>query len=487
MFAQSIAFDLSDIVAGFKFVGLELVVFLVTLLAAFAWRHLDTKRFHAAKLASSEEKLPKVIFSERDVREVPRSEVESKVPGSLQWSIAAKNFIQALACDLDDIALHARDPQSTRTVNQVMQMYEKLLETLAQRGMALPEVANHARHTSVDVYSSLVYCAVRASRCHLVEKLLNDMIHQGVARPLHFYESTMKQLAGVKKYKLALNVYERLAKDGLQPSPVTLSCLINFAVEVGELRRAINFFTLLASQSTPSIRAYMTVLRVHSMRQDWPSAIGIIHDMKRKGVPVDTLALNVALGTGIVADRLEEVEAVIQEAPQVDIVSYNTLLKGYAQRSDLIKAHQVFQSLLLRDLKPNAITFNTIVDTAVRSCEFNRAWQLLDDMEVAGFAPDRFTCSIMVKGITKFGERADGECSAVQEAYIKNVLKLIRKVATSFDKPFLSQMFHAVFEACGDVPSLAQEVVLEMRQNQVALSSSTQKQLLRAITRMAKK
>lgn len=232
-----------------------------------------------------------------------------------------------------------------------MQMYENLLETLAQRGIALPEVANHARHTSVDVYSSLVYCVVRASRCHLVGRLLDDMIHQGVARPLHFYESTMKQLAGVKRYKQALNVYERLAKDGLQPSPVTLSCLINFAVEVGELRRAINFFTLLASQTTPSIRAYMTVLRVHSMRQDWPSAIGIIYDMKGKGVPVDTLALNVALGTGIVADRLEEVEAVIQEAPQVDIVSYNTLLKGYAQRSDLIKAHQVFQSLLLRDLK----------------------------------------------------------------------------------------------------------------------------------------
>lgn len=61
MFAQSIAFDLSDIVAGFKlgpqqltlplpvdccsfcsehrrFVGLEFVVFLVTLVAAFAWR-----------------------------------------------------------------------------------------------------------------------------------------------------------------------------------------------------------------------------------------------------------------------------------------------------------------------------------------------------------------------------------------------------------------------------------------------------------------
>lgn len=109
MFAQSIPFDLSDIVAGFEFVGVELVIFLVTLVAACAWRHLDTKRFHAAKLASWEEKLPKVTVSECDVREV-----EPKVPGvpgsPPHWSIREKNFIQALACDLDDIALHARDP-----------------------------------------------------------------------------------------------------------------------------------------------------------------------------------------------------------------------------------------------------------------------------------------------------------------------------------------------------------------------------------------
>eukprot|EP00913_Durusdinium_trenchii_P009239 g8685.t1 len=282
---------------------------------------------------------------------------------------------------LDDIALQARDPQSTRVVNLVMQMYDNLLARLAEKDMDLPEVATMAKHTLVEVYSSLVYCVVRASRFNLVERLLDDMISKGVARPLHFYESTMKQLAG-PAYKFALSVYDRLAADGLEPSPVTLSCLINFAAEVGELRRAVSFFEILSSVSTPSIRAYMTVLRVHSLRQaggknqtmvsmfcyecvqDWPSAMSTINDMKCRGVAVDTLALNVALSTGVMADHLEAVEAL---ASSVDIVSYNTLIKGYALRSNLAKAEQAFQSLLRRGLRPNAITFNTIMDAAVRS------------------------------------------------------------------------------------------------------------------------
>eukprot|EP00438_Fugacium_kawagutii_P006280 Skav222667 [mRNA] locus=scaffold997:522586:532089:+ [translate_table: standard] len=139
MFVQSIAFDLSDIAAALEFVGVELVIFLVTLIVAFVWRHVGTKRFQAEKLKIHE----------------------------------------AFANELDEIALHARDTQSPRTVSQVMQMYEDLLERLAERSMALPEVTSHSRHTAVALYGSLVNRVVR-----------------GVARPLHFYESTMKQLAG---------------------------------------------------------------------------------------------------------------------------------------------------------------------------------------------------------------------------------------------------------------------------------------------------
>merc|ERR1719284_1549013 len=112
----------------------------------------------------------------------------------------------------------------------------------------------------------------------------------------------MKLLAGKRQHPLALDVYDRLVADGHEPSAVTCSCLINFAAEVGDQDRAISFFEKLSSISTPSIRACMTVLRVHAKRQDWESSLATLRQMKRRGVDPDSLVLNFALATGVAAD-----------------------------------------------------------------------------------------------------------------------------------------------------------------------------------------
>ncbi|CAE7653811.1 unnamed protein product [Symbiodinium sp. CCMP2456] len=406
-FSDSFHHSISSILQS---VGVELAIFVVTLSVAFIFSQVGKKNVDAKKLkaSSDEERCPSWFSWKLPVAKA----VEPCKPLPVQKKPLCKQEQQSnsarTSCSsgsasrrLDEIATFARDQHASRNVGQVIQMYDDFLSSLAEKHMQIPEVASSARHSAVEFFAALVYCVVRAGRFNLVERLLDDMVAQGVARPLQFYESTMKQLAGVKKYKLALAVYDRLSADGLQPSAVTLSCLINFAVEVGELNRAIQFFKVLSTVSTPSIRAYMTVLRVHSMRQDWPATLWTIRDMRRRGVEVDTLAMNVALSTGVVADHIEEVEALLAEAPSVDIVSYNTLVKGYAQRSDLDKAQQVLAKLLERGLRPNAITFNTVMDAAVRSGEICQAWQLFDSMSGRGLRPDRFTCSILVKGLTK--------------------------------------------------------------------------------------
>merc|ERR1719498_1310024 len=117
----------------------------------------------------------------------------------------------------------------------------------------------------------------------------------------------MKQFAGQKHYTLALNMYDRLVADGLEPSAVTCSCLISFAAEIGELDRAAAFFQKLSSLATPSIRAYMTMLRVHAKRQDWKASLATFRSMQARGVRLDSLVLNVILATGVAADQLEGV------------------------------------------------------------------------------------------------------------------------------------------------------------------------------------
>jgi len=299
-----------------------------------------------------------------------------------------------------------------------------------------------------------------------------------VPRPLTFYESTMKQLAGQKQYDLALSMYDHLASDGLEASPVTCSCLISFAVEVGELQRAIGFFEKLSCLTTPSIRAYMTVLRVHAKRQDWPSSLNVFQDMRTRKVPLDSLVLNVILATGVAADQIEGVEQLLLEAdtfkpPISDVVSYNTLIKGYAQRNDALKAIQVINRMVKRGLTTNAISFNTAMDAAVRSLRIQEAWDLLKDMRKAGFRPDKFTCSILVKGLGK---------QPVSD-HIKNSLELLAEVNSICDATLRSTLYHSVLEAAAQVPdtTMLMSTFSQMRSHQVALTANAYRLLVQAL------
>merc|ERR1740138_587690 len=109
----------------------------------------------------------------------------------------------------------------------------------------------------------------------------------------------MRLLAGKKNFKEALSVYDFLVRDGLEPSPVTQSCLVGFAAELGDNDRAVKFFEEFSSRCLPSIRACMTILRVYASRKDWESSLALYHTMHQRGVPVDSIVLNIVLSTGV--------------------------------------------------------------------------------------------------------------------------------------------------------------------------------------------
>lgn len=368
-----------------------------------------------------------------------------------------------------------REHPSVKFASGALDAYSELCEQLRRDGVCMREAALGARHTVLDFYAALVQCAVRAGRCDLVDSILDDMAQQGVQRPPWFYESTMKQLAGQSRYQLALSVYERMAADGLEPSAVTCSCLVSFAAEVGELQRAVGFFETLSSLVTPSIRAYMTVLRVHGKQRDWESSIATLREMQRRHVRVDCPVLNIVLATGVSAGRLAGAEALLVEAegyspPITDVVSYNTMVKLYAQSNDLGGAKALIQRMRRRGLDPNAITFNSAMDVAVRGRMAAEAWELLAEMRGAGLKPDRYTCSILVRATPH-------EASPPR---IQQALDLLREVDGALDAPLRSTLFHSVIEAAaqtGDA-SATRSVLAQARECQVVPAAAAYKRLL---------
>lgn len=369
---------------------------------------------------------------------------------------------------IDEIVGGCRANANLWSAHRAIELYQEMQKELREKDTTVGEATWYARYSAFDLYSCMVQSVIRTSQCHLVERLIDDMVKQGVSRPLVFYESTMKQLAVQKHYQLALSVYDRLVADGLCPSVVTLSCLISFAAEVGSYDRAVDFFQKLSAQTKPSIRAYMTVLRVHAKRQDWPASLATFREMQRQGVPLDSLALNVVLATGIAGDKVEEADMLILEGhetvpPISDSVSYNTLIKGYMQRSDLDAAMKVVERMREYGIKPNSITFNTMMDRAMRFFQHKQAWELYAMMRGCSLKPDKLTCSILIKGMDR----------GAQQEHIGSCIELLQEAGHLCDAALFSSLSGIVLDAAaqaGDPELLA--AVQKMRATLAADTTS---------------
>mmetsp|Transcript_122015 Transcript_122015/g.352539 ORF Transcript_122015/g.352539 Transcript_122015/m.352539 type:complete len:494 (-) Transcript_122015:101-1582(-) len=454
-------------------IGTELVIFTATFVAALALRRF-TEISQPKRPANKE--VPKVPVLPSPQR---RPAVERRVPPAAAATVSP----QSLAGVLDHIVDSMRDQVSLRVAGRaILQYNEELRVRFKSEGLRIQEVARYSQRSALDMYATLVHCAIRAGRHHLVEALIDDMAEQGVQRTLNFYESAMKQLAGQRQFHLALAVYDRLASDGLKPSAVTCSCLIGFATEVGELERAVEFFQMLSELTTPTIRAYMSVLRVHARRQDFAASVAILRDMERRKVGMDSLALNVALATGVATDQLDAVEQLVAEAsskqpPVCDVVSFNTLIKGFAHRCNFDSAARVIAQMRRLGVSPNAISFNTAMDAAVRSGRGAEAWRLLGELRESGLQPDKFTCSILVKSLAK----------GATEPQVLRILALLREVDHLCDNMLKPSLYNTVFEVAVGIggatsgPALGAKVFGQMRHFKVQPTPSAQRLMVKSL------
>jgi len=344
-----------------------------------------------------------------------------------------------------EIMTIGKEQLTLRSAGRAAALHEKLLG-MARDSVGITDAALAAGYQPIDVYTTLVCCIMKLGRCDRVQDIVEEMKKQGVARTIDFYEVAMRQLAGNKQPRLALGIYEQLAADGLKPSAVTYSCLIGFALAVNDLPLAVEFFERLSDLTTPSIRAYMCMLRFHGKRQDWHSSLALFRDMQRRGVDIDSIALNVVLATGMAAGEANIVEDVLSEVELskptiVDVISYNTVIKCYAQVGNVQAAWQLLNRIRSRGLQPNAITFNSAIDAAVRSNEVSEVWRILLEMRAEGLRPDQYTCSIVVKGLRQ----------ALTSDHILACLQLLLEADEICDVSLKVKLYHVVEGAAMDL------------------------------------
>lgn len=318
-------------------------------------------------------------------------------------------------------------------------------------------------------YLALAACGLHASspvaksgktslRSHAawMQRLFADMRRFSFHRTLEFYTSLAKTYALEHRSKEILGLSDEMDTDAITADRGLLICFMNAAVACDEGRKALYFSEELEKLGPPTMRTYMTVLNIYKSKHDCEGAVSLLGRMQAQGIQPDTLFLNQVLALCVSATQVHEAAKLLRRFPEErDVISCNTLLKGYAQMVDLPSAETLLESMLTRGPQPNVVTFNTIMDCAVRSLRSlesasfgygskgschgedkdrrtamreiaNKPWEYLEQLTRLGLKPDRYSCSIIVKGMHQSGAAGSD---------IDRAIALIRQAGPSVLQP----------------------------------------------------
>jgi len=121
-----------------------------------------------------------------------------------------------------------------------------------------------------------------------------------------------------------------------------------------------------------------------------------------------------------------------EEKGLTDVVSYNTMMKGYIAVGQEADAKSLLHNLTIKGMTASRTSFHGLLNARVNAKDLKGAWRLVEEMQGVGIQPNAVTCSILLKG--KLSSLAD----------VSRVLALI----DAMEQPMDEVLFLAVVEAC---------------------------------------
>jgi pentatricopeptide repeat protein len=121
-----------------------------------------------------------------------------------------------------------------------------------------------------------------------------------------------------------------------------------------------------------------------------------------------------------------------RESGLADVVSYNTMMKGYIMSGQEAAAKALLQELSEKGMGATRASFHGLLNARVNAKDLKSAWRLVEEMQASGIMPNAVTCSILLKG--KLTSLSD----------VSRVLALIDVM----DQPMDEVLFLSVVDAC---------------------------------------
>lgn len=263
--------------------------------------------------------------------------------------------------------------------------------------------------------------AVNAGKAWNLPQLLDDSIHrlrQGAPvdpetarlQAAQLLLSSVRACASKRCFQEALAAHDHMARHIGEACGATWSLLLWSAVEAGDCVRGSRFAKKLRAVGELSQNDFVNLVRCAVYHKDMAQFIDILDECKEsKTFQLEVLTRNRALAvltSSLALDFAAEFVARTSHVP-LDVIAYNTLMKGYAMADKPQLCLQLYRQMRSLMIQPSDVSFGILLDACVGGALFEDAKRVFDDLRSSGGAVNVVHYTTFIKGLVNAGCLSD--------------------------------------------------------------------------------
>ena len=263
------------------------------------------------------------------------------------------------------------------------------------------------------IFNSLIDVCFKLNQFEKAERVFNDMKELRVEPGRITYALMIKGYGQIYKLETSLYYYGLLKASRLTSNEIIYGCILNACVQSKNIRKLTEVYNEM--KSDPNVKMniilYTILIKAFGKSKNLQKSLELYNDfltntkISEQNISVYNAMLDACVECEQVS-KMKEIYEKIREiaienednAPQPDLITYSTVIKGYSRAKDMDSVYKLYEYLVKRkDFTLDEVVYNSILDGCAKTNSLSQAKKIYNDMKELNIKRSNVTYSILVK------------------------------------------------------------------------------------------
>ena len=268
------------------------------------------------------------------------------------------------------------------------------------------------------LYNCILDTCVKYNKMEQAKAVFTDMKDAGIIPSKITYAIMIRGYGNSFELESAFEVFEEMKSNAVDANEIIYGCLLNACVKCNKIERAIYLYEEIQNfrNINMNVVLYSTLIKGYTKEKNFDRAFEIYNKMLNdESVVPNIITYNAILDCCVECDDIEMMKKIYEEikahavneetAPQPDLITYSTVIKGYSRILNSDKVLDLYYYLKGRtDMEMDEVIYNSVLDGLLKSGKYENALKIHEDMIDNKIEKSNATYSILIKIYSKMND-----------------------------------------------------------------------------------